>query len=78
VRGALDGGRQRAGRRRRRLDGGRQRARGRAGAEPLDRVDAAVTFVGVFDLYTPLADIADDRFAATFDEVFALNVRSRC
>jgi NAD(P)-dependent dehydrogenase (short-subunit alcohol dehydrogenase family) len=40
------------------------------------RVDAAVTFVGVFDLYTPLADIADDRFDATFDELFHLNVRS--
>jgi 2,3-dihydroxy-2,3-dihydrophenylpropionate dehydrogenase len=40
------------------------------------RIDAAVTFVGVFDLYTPLADIADDRFDATFDEVFTLNVRS--
>jgi len=41
-----------------------------------DRVDAAVTFVGVFDLYTPLADIADDRFVDAFDEIFALNVRS--
>jgi NAD(P)-dependent dehydrogenase (short-subunit alcohol dehydrogenase family) len=41
-----------------------------------DRVDAAVTFVGVFDLYTPLAEIPDDRFAATFEEIFALNVRS--
>jgi NAD(P)-dependent dehydrogenase (short-subunit alcohol dehydrogenase family) len=41
-----------------------------------NRVDAAVTFVGVFDLYTPLADIADDRFDAAFDEIYALNVRS--
>ena len=40
------------------------------------RIDAAVTFVGVFDLYTPLADIPDDRFAAAFDEIYALNVRS--
>jgi NAD(P)-dependent dehydrogenase (short-subunit alcohol dehydrogenase family) len=39
-------------------------------------VDAAVTFVGVFDLYTPLAEIADDRFDAAFDEIYALNVRS--
>ena len=40
------------------------------------RVDAAVTFVGVFDHYTPLADIADDRFDAAFHEIFDLNVRS--
>ena len=39
-------------------------------------VDAAVTFVGVFDLYTPLADIAEDRFDAAFDEIYGLNVRS--
>ncbi len=41
-----------------------------------DRVDAAVTFVGVFDHYTPLVDIADDRFDAAFREIFDLNVRS--
>jgi NAD(P)-dependent dehydrogenase (short-subunit alcohol dehydrogenase family) len=40
------------------------------------RIDVAVTFVGVFDLYTPLVDIADDRFDAVFDEVFAVNVKS--
>jgi phthalate 3,4-cis-dihydrodiol dehydrogenase len=39
-------------------------------------VDGAVSFVGVFDLYTPLADIPEDRFAAAFDEIFTLNVRS--
>src|SRR3954469_16995709 len=38
-------------------------------------VDAAVTFVGVFDLYTPLADLPDDP-ADVFDEVFHLNVLS--
>jgi NAD(P)-dependent dehydrogenase (short-subunit alcohol dehydrogenase family) len=40
------------------------------------RLDAAVTFVGVFDLYTPLSEIPDDRFDAVFDEVFDLNVKS--
>ena len=40
------------------------------------RIDVAVTFVGVFDLYTPLAEIPDDRFDAAFDEVFGLNVKS--
>jgi 2,3-dihydroxy-2,3-dihydrophenylpropionate dehydrogenase len=30
----------------------------------------------VFDLYTPLTDIPDDRFDAAFDELFHLNVRS--
>ncbi|MGI8492072.1 MAG: SDR family NAD(P)-dependent oxidoreductase, partial [Acidimicrobiales bacterium] len=40
------------------------------------RVDAAVTFVGVFDFYTSLADIPDDRCASAFDETFALNVAS--
>jgi 2,3-dihydroxy-2,3-dihydrophenylpropionate dehydrogenase len=47
-----------------------------AALERWGRVDAAVTFVGVFDLYTPLVDIADDRFDAAFDEIFDLNVRS--
>ena len=40
------------------------------------RVDAAVTFVGVFDLYTPLLDIGDDAFDEAFDELFAVNVKS--
>ncbi|MGI8492155.1 MAG: SDR family oxidoreductase, partial [Acidimicrobiales bacterium] len=31
---------------------------------------------GVFDFYTSLADISDDRFAAAFEETFALNVAS--
>jgi 2,3-dihydroxy-2,3-dihydrophenylpropionate dehydrogenase len=47
-----------------------------AALERWGRVDSAVTFVGVFDLYTPLADIAGDKFDATFDELFHLNVRS--
>jgi NAD(P)-dependent dehydrogenase (short-subunit alcohol dehydrogenase family) len=40
------------------------------------RIDVAVTFVGVFDLYTPLVEIPDDRFDDAFDEVFGLNVKS--
>ena len=40
------------------------------------RIDVAVTFVGVFDLYTPLAEIPEERFDAAFDEVFGLNVKS--
>jgi phthalate 3,4-cis-dihydrodiol dehydrogenase len=40
------------------------------------RVDVAVTFVGVFDLYTPLVELVADRFDAAFDEVFAVNVKS--
>ena len=40
------------------------------------KVDVAVTFVGVFDLYMPLAQIPDDRVDAAFDEVFELNVKS--
>jgi NAD(P)-dependent dehydrogenase (short-subunit alcohol dehydrogenase family) len=48
-------------------------------AAALDRwghVDVAATFVGVFDLYTPLAAIPEDRFATAFAEVFGLNVMS--
>jgi len=40
------------------------------------RIDACATFVGVFDLYTPLLDIEDDRLEAAFDEVFHVNVLS--
>jgi NAD(P)-dependent dehydrogenase (short-subunit alcohol dehydrogenase family) len=48
-------------------------------AAAMDRwggIDVAVTFVGVFDLYTPLVEIADDRFESAFDEIFAVNVKS--
>lgn len=40
------------------------------------KVDAAVTFVGVFDQYLPLVEVPQDSFAAAFDEVFGLNVAS--
>ncbi len=39
-------------------------------------LDALATFVGVFDLYTPLVDIPADRFDAAFDEAYRLNVKS--
>lgn len=40
------------------------------------RLDAAMAFVGVFDLYLPLERIPEDRFDAAFEEVFAVNVKS--
>ena len=40
------------------------------------RVDVVATFVGVFDFYTPLADLDADRLDAAFDEVYRLNVKS--
>ncbi len=39
-------------------------------------VDAAVSFVGVFDHYTRLVDIPEASFEAAFDELFHVNVRS--
>jgi NAD(P)-dependent dehydrogenase (short-subunit alcohol dehydrogenase family) len=39
-------------------------------------VDVAVTFVGVFDMYTPLTEIPDDRFDALYDEVLTVNLKS--
>ena len=40
------------------------------------RLDVAAGFVGVFDTYTPLLDIAEDDFEAAFAEVFSVNVKS--
>jgi 2,3-dihydroxy-2,3-dihydrophenylpropionate dehydrogenase len=39
-------------------------------------VDVAATFVGVFDMYTPLTEIPDDRFDALFDEILTVNLKS--
>jgi len=39
-------------------------------------VDGAVTFVGVFDHYTPLDEIPEGKFEDAFDELFHVNVRS--
>lgn len=47
-----------------------------AAVERWGRLDVAVSFVGVFDLYTALADIPASRFDDAFDEVFGLNVKS--
>ena len=44
--------------------------------ERFGRLDTLATFVGIFDLYTPLADIPDDRFDAAYAETFAVNVKS--
>lgn len=40
------------------------------------RIDAAMTFVGVFDQYLRLDEIPADRFDAAFDELFGVNVKS--
>jgi len=40
------------------------------------RLDSLAMFVGLFDYYTPLADIPDDRLAGAFDETFHTNVLS--
>lgn len=39
-------------------------------------LDALATFVGVFDLYTPLLDIPADAFDDAFDEVYGSNVKA--
>jgi NAD(P)-dependent dehydrogenase (short-subunit alcohol dehydrogenase family) len=44
--------------------------------ERFGRLDALATFVGVFDLYTPLAELPEDRFDAAFAESFDVNVKS--
>jgi len=39
------------------------------------RLDVFVGNAGVFDNFLPLADFSDDRLAAAFDEMFAVNVK---
>lgn len=51
----------------------------RAVTEALERfetLDTVATFVGVFDNYTPLAEIPPERFDAAFTEAFTVNVAS--
>jgi NAD(P)-dependent dehydrogenase (short-subunit alcohol dehydrogenase family) len=51
----------------------------RAVAETVDAfgaLDTVCTFVGVFDYYTPLAEIPEDRLGAAFAEMFEVNVGS--
>jgi NAD(P)-dependent dehydrogenase (short-subunit alcohol dehydrogenase family) len=45
-------------------------------ADRFGRLDVLATFVGVFDHYTPLADIPEERFGAAFEETFVLNVKT--
>lgn len=40
------------------------------------RLDVLATFVGIFDYYTPLAEIPEESLGAAFDETFTLNVES--
>jgi len=40
-------------------------------------LDILVNCVGIFDFYRGLADIAEDRLDAAFDEMFAVNVKSQ-
>jgi NAD(P)-dependent dehydrogenase (short-subunit alcohol dehydrogenase family) len=40
------------------------------------RLDVLATFVGIFDYYTPLVELPEDRFDAAFEETFAVNVKS--
>ncbi len=40
------------------------------------RVDTAITFVGVFDFYTPLVEIPEARLGEAFEEIFSANVFS--
>jgi 2,3-dihydroxy-2,3-dihydrophenylpropionate dehydrogenase len=44
--------------------------------ERWDGVDVVVTFVGVFDLYTALADLSPDDLEAAYRELFDVNVLS--
>lgn len=48
-------------------------------AEALERwghIDSLVTFVGIFDGYTPLSELPGPALAMTFEEVFDINVLS--
>ncbi len=40
------------------------------------RIDVAMTFVGIFDLYSRLDEITRDQLEPAFDELFAVNVKS--
>lgn len=40
------------------------------------RLDTLMTFVGIFDFYTPLSEIPEEKLGAAFDETFKTNVQS--
>jgi NAD(P)-dependent dehydrogenase (short-subunit alcohol dehydrogenase family) len=44
--------------------------------EAFGRLDSLALFVGLFDYYTPLADIPEERLTDAFDEMFHANVLS--
>lgn len=44
--------------------------------EAFGRIDVLVTFVGIFDFYTSLADIPEEKLEAAFEETFRTNVES--
>lgn len=44
--------------------------------ERFGQLDTLATFAGIFDHYTPLAELAEERFDAAFEETFALNVKA--
>lgn len=51
----------------------------RAVAETIDRfgeIDALVCCVGLWDYFTSIIDLPEDKLTAAFDEIFAVNVRS--
>jgi NAD(P)-dependent dehydrogenase (short-subunit alcohol dehydrogenase family) len=44
--------------------------------EAFGRLDTLATFVGIFDFYTPLSEIPEEKLGAAFDETFKTNVES--
>lgn len=40
------------------------------------RLDTLITFVGIFDFYTPLSELPEDKLEAAFEETFKTNVGS--
>ena len=40
------------------------------------RLDTLMTFVGIFDFYTPLSELPEDRLEIAFEETFKINVGS--
>lgn len=44
--------------------------------ETFGKLDTMVTCVGVFDFYTPLSEIPDNKIGEAFDEAFTTNVES--
>lgn len=48
----------------------------RATLEAFGHLDILATFVGIFDFYTSLADIPEEKLEAAFEETFKTNVKS--